>query len=68
MEIQSVIGLETHKVYFKGDPIACRRFINDSQVKKGFETRVKSKMLIFGFDEALKIIWITMYRDWISGG
>lgn len=53
--MHQVIGFKSKIIYFEGDGIACRRFINQSSLtkrsKKGSE--IKSK---FGFYEALRII------------
>lgn len=50
-----VIGLKSKTIYFEGDGIACRRFINQNSLtrksKKGGETKST-----FGFSEALRII------------
>ena len=53
--MHQVIGFKSKNVYFEGNDIACRRFINQNSLtkksKKGGE--VKST---FGFSEALRII------------
>jgi len=54
--MHQVIGLKTKKLYFEGDAIACRRFINDSQQPAMIKNRKSGKVLKFGFEEALRII------------
>lgn len=53
--MNQVIGLKSKTIYFEGDGIACRRFINQNSLtrksKKGGE-----KKSTFGFSEALRII------------
>lgn len=56
MTQQTVVGLKTKKEYFTGDPISCRRFINDNQKKATIKNRKSEKILMFGFEEALMII------------
>lgn len=48
-----VVGVETEKIYYTGDAISCRRFINESAVtvKNKKQTHIES-----GFKEALRIM------------
>lgn len=53
--MQSVIGVDTKKVYYTGNPAECRRFINDhgkKQVSKAKNGKVKEVSV---FTEALRI-------------
>lgn len=55
--MHKIIGIKTNNIYFTGDAIACRRFINASaemkRAGKGKSTKVRS---VFGFSEALRIV------------
>lgn len=53
MTQQEVVGVETEKIYYTGDAISCRRFINESAVtvKNKKQTHIES-----GFKEALRIM------------
>ncbi|WP_253278992.1 hypothetical protein [Leuconostoc lactis] len=52
--------MKSSKVYFKGDAIACRRYINDNSVVKQLDSGIPGKRgkkrSEFGFDEALRIV------------
>ena len=54
--VQQVVGMKTNNIYFTGDAIACRRFINGNEIikttGKGNSQKVRSE---FGFKEALRI-------------
>lgn len=60
MTRQQVVGTKTKNVYFTGDAIACRRFINDNSVIKQFDSGIPGKTgkkrIEFGFKEALRIV------------
>lgn len=57
MENHKVIGNKTKVIYFIGNAIACRRYINSNSIVKhtgkGRSEKTRSE---FGFDEALQII------------
>ncbi|KQB80975.1 hypothetical protein AN225_05595 [Leuconostoc lactis] len=60
MAQHQVVGMKSSKVYFKGDAIACRRYINDNSVVKQLDSGIPGKRgkkrSEFGFDEALRIV------------
>ena len=60
MTQQQVVGTKTKNIYFMGDAIACRRYINDNSVTKQFNSGIPGKTgkkrSEFGFKEALRIV------------
>lgn len=57
MTQQQVVGTKTKQIYFTGDPISCRRFINGNAILKTDKYGdSKKKRSEFGFKEALRIV------------
>ncbi len=57
MTQQQVVGTKTKNIYFMGDAIACRRYINDNSISKTVgKGRSEKKRSEFGFKEALRIV------------
>lgn len=57
MTQQKVVGTKTKNIYFTGDAIACRRYINDNSILKTVgKGRSEKKRSEFGFKEALRIV------------
>lgn len=54
--VQQVVGVKTNNIYFTGDAIACRRFINDNQEAKHVASGKKFKKSNYNvLKEAMRI-------------
>ena len=57
MTQQQVVGTKTKNIYFTGDAIACRRFINDNAILKTVgKGKSEKKRSEFEFKEVRRIV------------